>query len=465
MTLLRSIPAIDQLLNDERSQKVIDQEGVPLVTLKSVFQEVTEDIRSTILNNQALSTWSEDNLYEVTLSYAFETLETKQRKSLQSVINATGTIIHTNLGRSRLADTATDRVTEVAKNYSTLEYDLTTGRRGSRHDLVEERIKALTGAEAAIVVNNNAAAVFLVLSALAQDEEVIVSRGELVEIGGSFRVSEIMEETGAILHEVGTTNKTHLSDYQKAISEATRMIMKVHQSNFYMGGFTASVNRQELQPLTTQHDVVLYEDLGSGLLYNLSEHGISDEPTVQQVIASGVDLVSFSVDKLLGGPQAGIIAGKKDYIDQLRSHSLNRILRVDKMTYAALDETLRLFEAGSYEEIPTLGTVLKNDEQIKRSVQSLIRSLPSLENINVSVEQTSAQVGGGTLPEVTLPSYSLVMTFNEANAAYVTELLRLNQPAIIARVENEKVYLDFRTVDSNEHDAIILAISNIDQLI
>ncbi|WP_411953242.1 L-seryl-tRNA(Sec) selenium transferase [Alkalibacillus sp. S2W] len=465
MTLLRSIPAIDQLLNDERSQKVIDQEGVPLVTLKSVFQEVTDDIRSTILNNQAPSSWKEANLYEVTLFYAFETLEIKQRKSLQSVINATGTIIHTNLGRSRLADTAADRVTEIAKNYSTLEYDLTTGRRGSRHDLVEERIKALTGAEAAIVVNNNAAAVFLVLSALAQDEEVIVSRGELVEIGGSFRVSEIMEETGAILHEVGTTNKTHLSDYQKAISETTNMIMKVHQSNFYMEGFTASVNRQELQPLTTKHDVVLYEDLGSGLLYNLSEHEISDEPTVQQVIASGVDLVSFSVDKLLGGPQAGIIAGKKDYIDQLRSHSLNRVLRVDKMTYAALDETLRLFEAGSYEEIPTLEAVLKNDEQIKRSVQSLIKKLSTLENINVSVEQTTAQVGGGTLPEVTLPSYSLVMTFNEAKTARVTELLRLNQPAIIARVENEKVYLDFRTVDSSEHDSIILAISKIDQLI
>ncbi|MDQ0158925.1 L-seryl-tRNA(Sec) selenium transferase [Alkalibacillus salilacus] len=465
MTLLRSIPAIDQLLNDDQSQTMINQEGVPFDSLKSVFQEVTSDIRSTILNNQAPSSWNEGNLYEVTLSYAFKLLEARQRKALQSVINATGTIIHTNLGRSRLADTAANRVTEVAKSYSTLEYDLTTGRRGSRHDLVEERIKTLIGAEAAIVVNNNAAAVFLVLSALAQGEEVIVSRGELVEIGGSFRVSEIMEESGAILHEVGTTNKTHLSDYQKAICEETKMIMKVHQSNFYMEGFTASVNRQELKPLTTQHGVVLYEDLGSGLLYNLSENGISDEPTVQEVIAYGVDLVSFSVDKLLGGPQAGIIAGKKDYIEQIRSHSLNRVLRVDKMTYAALDETLRLFEAGSYEEIPTLEAVLKKDEQIKQSVQSFINRLPVLENINVSIEQTTAQVGGGTLPEVTLPSHSLVMTFDEAKAEHVTELLRLNQPAIIARVENEKVYFDFRTIDSNEHDSIILAISKIDQLI
>ncbi|MET3682236.1 L-seryl-tRNA(Ser) seleniumtransferase [Alkalibacillus flavidus] len=465
MNLLRAIPAINRLIHDKRIQETINRYHIPMMTVKDVFRRVTDEMRDVILRDEAPSNWTVDTMFDETIQRGLHELVDEQRQRLQPVINGTGTVIHTNLGRSKLAHSAVERVRMVTDSYSTLEYDLTYGARGSRHDLVEERIKALTGAEAAIVVNNNAAAVYMVLSAFAKGYEVIVSRGELIEIGGSFRVSRIMEESGAKLREVGTTNKTHASDYESAIQDDTAMIMKVHTSNFTMQGFTASVDRETVSQLAKTQSVISYEDLGSGSLIDLSQYGISQEPSVNQVIHSGVDIVSFSVDKLLGGPQAGIIAGKKKYIDQLKRHQLARVLRVDKMTYAALDETLRLMQTDEWHQIPTLHTIFKDEFTIEEAVNTVITKLPHLIDLSVAIEKTNSQVGGGTLPDVTLPSYSLAVQSHSLSSERLAERLRKNTPAIIARVENDTVWLDFRTIDDHEHAMIIDVLADIDQSI
>src|SRR5699024_8558436 len=298
-----------------------------------------------------------------------------QTNNLQSVINATGVVLHTNLGRARLSEKAIEHISSTAASYSTLEYDVQTGERGSRHDVVEEHLTALTGAEAAMVVNNNAAAVYLVLKALAFEREVIVSRGELVEIGGSFRISEIMKESQATLVDVGTTNKTHINDYANAITEETALLLKVHKSNFKMIGFTDEVDTEELVPLSTERNIPIFEDLGSGTLFDFAAHKIGDEPTVQEKVAAGIDLISFSGDKLLGGPQAGIIVGKKEYIDLLKKHQLMRVLRVDKFTLASLEATLKLYMNDQIEEIPTLRVILMDEAEIYEKARTFTDAL------------------------------------------------------------------------------------------
>jgi L-seryl-tRNA(Ser) seleniumtransferase len=383
--------------------------------------------------------------------------------TLEKVINATGTILHTNLGRARLSDHSIEHVVETARNYSNLEYKLLEGERGSRHSHVEALLKKITGAEAAMVVNNNAAAVYLVLRALAENKEVIVSRGQLVEIGGSFRISSIMEESGAKLVEVGTTNKTHLYDYEKAVTSETSIVMKVHTSNFKVVGFTKTVETSDLVTFTKGlKDVIFYEDLGSGALFDFRKHGIGDEPVVKEVIEMGVDLVTFSGDKLLGGPQAGIIAGKKEIIDRLKKHQLARVVRVDKMTLAALEGTLIDYARGEkgLRNIPTIRDLLVSVNEIDDRSQFFVTNLlQQTRNYQSKILRSTSQVGGGTMPDVELPTMVVALKHRTLTAEQLGRKLRTgSKPAIVARIQKDELLIDLRTVSTEEEQLLIKAL-------
>ncbi|MDI3327547.1 MAG: L-seryl-tRNA(Sec) selenium transferase [Alicyclobacillaceae bacterium] len=383
-----------------------------------------------------------------------EWVESKLRPHLRPVINATGVVLHTNLGRAPLAESAVEQVVRVARGYSNLELRLETGKRGSRHEHVEDLLCRLTGAEAAMVVNNNAAAVLLVLRTLASGRNVIVSRGELVEIGGSFRVSEVMAESGARLVEVGTTNKTHDYDYERAIDGETAMIMRTHTSNFRIVGFTSRPSREELAALCRKHSLLLYEDLGSGVLFDIRKWGIGDEPTVRECVAAGVDVVSFSGDKLLGGAQAGIVVGKKNVVEKLKKHQLARALRVDKLTLAALEATLRLYldEERAAREIPVLWMLRRRPEELKTAAERLAAAIRPASGGEVAVRVTPdvSQVGGGSLPAVELPTYTVVLEGRRWGAAALETALRTGEPPIMGRIHREEVRLDVRTIFPHE---------------
>ena len=376
--LLKYLPPIHELQKSERFSLLMNQYGIDHTNMTAILTNVLNDIRQMLLQNRWSGIEPGNELFITEIFNRSEKgIQQQFRYTLKNVINATGTILHTNLGRARLSEQAVEHVAKIASQYSNLEYKLEEGERGSRHSHVEDLIKRITGAEAAMVVNNNAAAVYFILRAFTSNKEVIVSRGQLVEIGGSFRISSIMEESGAKLIEVGTTNKTHLYDYESAINEETRMILKVHTSNFKIHGFTESVETKELVDLANRHEqVIFYEDLGSGVLYDFRQHGIGDEPVVGEVLKMGADLVSFSGDKLLGGPQAGIIAGNKDLIDKLKKHQLARVLRVDKMTLAALEGTLMDYLKGKDElnKVPVIRDLLQSKDELKLrdSMENLI---------------------------------------------------------------------------------------------
>ncbi|ANU26135.1 L-seryl-tRNA(Sec) selenium transferase [Planococcus versutus] len=451
---LRQLPAVHELQKDLRFEQLKTVNNVTTARLTMFLKREVESLRAELLIGQ-------QELEGVALDFStrlFKSTEAHlkqwQKNRLARVINGTGTVLHTNLGRSRLSKAAVAHVAEAAASYSNLEYRLSEGQRGSRHDIMEELLIEATGAEAAMVVNNNAAAVFLILSALAKEREVIVSRGQLVEIGGSFRVSSIMEESGAHLVEVGTTNKTHLADYEKAIREETAIIMKVHTSNFKVIGFTETVATPQLVELTNQNQpLIFYEDLGSGALYDYKKHGIGDEPLVQQVIESGVDLVSFSGDKLLGGPQAGLIAGKKKWIDYLKKHQLARVLRVDKMTLAALEETLKSYLAGpdNINELPTVRDIIRKAEDISLQAQAFISELQSSSTKYISeLQESTSQIGGGTMPGVEIPTYIAAVRHSDLSAEQLSHRLRQATPAIVTRIQEQQVCVDFRTIDSSE---------------
>ncbi|GEL76290.1 L-seryl-tRNA(Sec) selenium transferase [Tenuibacillus multivorans] len=454
--LMRLIPPIHELMEDPTVLDLQKQLNMSNSMIKSSLQEATTYIRNQIRDQQATFEDSGD-IKQVIMSRAEHTLLDYLKPNLMPVINGTGTVLHTNLGRARLAESAIEQMVKVAKQYSTLEYDVESGKRGSRNKIVEQYIKDVTGAEAAIVVNNNAASVYMVLSAFSKGHEAIVSRGELVEIGGSFRISSIMEESGTRLREIGTTNKTHLYDFQQAINEETNMIMKVHTSNFHMIGFTQSVPRHDLVSLAHDHHLIYYEDLGSGMIYDLSQHGIGHEPLVKDVIESGADLVSFSGDKLLGGPQVGIIAGKKKWIDQLKKHQLARVLRVDKMTYAALEETLKLLIQEKHQSIPTIRDILVSQDELKSRVQAFMQRVPHYIKSSLVTDETKliSKVGGGTLPEIELPSYGIRMSSQAISAEKISEQLRRMDPVIIVRVEQNDVIMDFRTISQEEEDLVL----------
>ncbi len=403
-----------------------------------------------------------EELLENLLLEVFKKYETP---SLKRVINATGVVVHTNLGRSPLAEEAVEAILRVSKWYSNLEYDLMKGKRGSRYVHVEEVLKEITGAEGALVVNNNAAAVLISLNTLAKGKEVIVSRGELVEIGGSFRIPEVMAWAGCILKEVGTTNKTHLHDYERAIGENTALLLKVHKSNYYIEGFTKEVLAKELVSIARKHGLLVMEDLGSGCFVDFSKYRLIKEPTVQEVVKSGVDVVTFSGDKLLGGPQAGIILGKKEIIEEIRRNPLNRALRIDKLTLAGLEATLRLYrcEDWAIQKIPILRMILRSEAELKKEAQRLRRILgrQGLKNISCRLVRTSGKAGGGALPKLELPSYAVALSC-EKPAQWIQERLRKREVPIIGRIEEDAFLLDVRCLFPEDYAEIAKAVREVD---
>ncbi|WP_078546919.1 L-seryl-tRNA(Sec) selenium transferase [Litchfieldia alkalitelluris] len=455
---LRLIPPIHEIQKNKRFHEIETTYGLTKEKLTQIVQEVSTSIRAKIKSNTMLEeTITKDYLVDMIFHMTEKEASSLVSYYMKKVINATGTVLHTNLGRARLSEKAIQKVVEIAGNYSNLEYNIEKGTRGSRHDIIEGILQKVTGAEAAMVVNNNAAAVYLILRALAKNKEVIVSRGQLVEIGGSFRVSSIMEESDATLVEVGTTNKTHLVDYENAINEETAMIMKVHTSNFKTIGFTKTVPTDELISLQKKYNHVLfYEDLGSGVLYDYRAHRIGDEPVVAEVIKEGADIVSFSGDKLLGGPQAGIIVGKKELIAKLKKHQLARVLRVDKMTLAALEATLQPYLTGGDEikAIPTVRDILDDKETIRIKAQHFINQLNN-KDLSTALLEDVSQVGGGTMPDVTIPTYTVTLTHVSMSAEDMAVTLRTGDVKIIARVKNESVVLDFRTISDEEISDVV----------
>lgn len=445
--LLRKIPKVDELLRSPALAEILSQYG-DRAAADAVRAELAA-LRQGILNQQI------DALPEqAALCHAIRSrVRQDSLPSFRNVINGTGIILHTNLGRACLSGKAAQAAADAARRYSNLEYDLTSGKRGTRYSHVEDLLCRLTGAESALVVNNNAAAVLIVLSALTQGGQVPVSRGELVEIGGSFRVPEIMEACGAQLKEVGATNKTHLHDYARVINENTKAIMKVHTSNYRIIGFSETPALSELVELGHEHGLPVIEDLGSGSLLDLSRFGIHDEPSVPDSIRAGVDVVSFSGDKLLGGPQAGIILGKKEYIDILKKHPLTRAMRVDKMTLAALEATLRSYEAQQEMDIPVIAMLSAGAKALREKAEQLLSMLAEA-GISAQIVPTEGQVGGGSVPNQVLPSFAVAFT-QDVNK--LEEQLRLGDRPIIGRIHEGKYLLDVRTLWEEDFPIIVEA--------
>ena len=446
--LLRNIPKVDELLRNPALTEAIGQYGDRAVT--EAIRAELDMLRQGILSQQITAMPEVSHLCQQIGRRA----ERASLPSFRRIINGTGIILHTNLGRACLSEKAAQAVYEASRSYSNLEYDLETGKRGSRYSHVEAILCRLTGAESALVVNNNAAAVLLVLSALTQGGQVVVSRGELVEIGGSFRIPEIMESCGAQLKEVGATNKTHLYDYERAISENTKALMKVHTSNYRIIGFSETPALSDLVELGHQHGLPVIEDLGSGCLLDLNRFGIHDEPSVQDSVRASVDVVSFSGDKLLGGPQAGIILGKKKYMDILKKHPLNRAMRVDKMTLAALEATLRSYEAGTPEEIPVIAMMAAKQDSLLQKAEHLADLLHNA-GIDAEIIPTEGRVGGGSVPNQNLPSYAVAFS---GDVNLLEEALRKDMQPIIGRIHEGKYLLDVRTLWEADFETIVRSV-------
>ena len=434
--LLRKLPKIDELLRSPQLEALRTQ--YPEQTVTDGIRQVISDLRQDILNGGIDTLPSQEALFAKISAQ----VRSDVRPSMRTVINGTGIVLHTNLGRACLSEKAAQAASDAARRYSTLEYNVATGGRGLRYTHVEELLCRLTGAESALVVNNNAAAVLLVLSSMTTGGQVPVSRGELVEIGGSFRVPDIMEACGATLKEVGTTNKTHLSDYERAITPETKALMKVHTSNYRIVGFTEKPTLSEMVELGHRYSLPVIEDLGSGSLVNLEQFGLHDEPTVQDSIRAGVDVVSFSGDKLLGGPQAGIIIGKKQYVDKMKKHPLTRAMRVDKMTMAALESTLRSYADGTWGDIPTLAMLSVSNEALKEKAGLLLDQLRQA-GIPAELAAVEGQVGGGSVPTQTIPSWAVALG---GDVEALEEKLRLGENAIVGRIHDGKYLLDVRTL-------------------
>ena len=443
--LYRSIPKVDVLLENEAIVAGIECYGRDIV-MEAIRVE-TEALRAFIGNcdSEEKAKGQMENLVEQILLRAEKSLSPNMKK----IVNATGTVLHTNLGRAPISKKHMEHIAEIATGYSNLEYDLEAGKRGERYAHFEELLCKITGAEAAMAVNNNAAAVMLILSSLGKGGEVVVSRGELVEIGGKFRIPDVMEQSGATLVEVGTTNKTHYADYENAITENTAALLKVHTSNYRIVGFTETVGIDKLVELSEKHDIPIIEDLGSGVLLDLSKYGITYEPTVQDSIRAGADVVSFSGDKLLGGPQAGIIVGKKKYIDKMKKNQLTRALRIDKFTAATLEVVLKeyLSEARAIANIPVLQMITKSKEDLLKEARKLKRYLTALKlDAELAIENCESQIGGGSLPLERLASYAVTIKPNKITTTELENRMRFLPVPIIPRVFNDKIYLDVRTL-------------------
>lgn len=453
--LLRLIPKVDELANNERI--VCAAHNLSRQIVIESIREKTEQKRDEILQLKAHEQ-AELNVDEL-IEAIILAIERKNEMNLKKVINATGVILHTNLGRALLDPSIKEKVWEIAESYSTLEYNIRTGKRGSRYDHVQELITKITGTEAALVVNNNAAAVLLILSTLAKGTQVIVSRGELVEIGGSFRVPEIMEQSGAKLMEVGATNKTHLSDYQKAIVEGeTGALLKVHTSNYRILGFTEEVELIDLVKLGKEQGIPVIHDLGSGALLDLRKFGINGEATVHDSVHAGTDIICFSGDKLLGGPQAGIIIGRKSLIERMKRNPLTRAFRIDKLTLAALEATLRLYldPPKAVENIPTLAMLTMPLITLEERANCLYGLLINkVKHCTISLESGSSQVGGGSLPLQDLPTKLIKLKPDNLTVEELEERLRNSPIPIIIRIHKDHIYLDVRTMRDSDFGYIV----------
>jgi len=460
--LLRMLPGVDQLLELSKADAFF--EDMP----KTV---VTRSIRQTLESRRHRILTAESGISAPDLSAARIMQRVKDAvgedmtPNLKSVINATGVVVHTNLGRSLVSSEVSENLAQIAGRYSNLEYDLKAGRRGSRYSSVEDILCEISGAEAGMVVNNNAAAVLLCLETIARNQEVVVSRGELVEIGGSFRVPDVMTKSGAILKEVGTTNRTHLRDYENALDNNTALMLKVHRSNYSVIGFTAEVSLKELVELGLKNDVPVMEDLGSGTFIDFSRYGLVKEPTVQESVSAGVDVVTFSGDKLLGGPQAGIIVGKKQIVERVKQNPLARALRIDKMTLAALETTLRLYrdEDRAIRRIPTLRMLTVDINDLTTRAANLADDLSAIGGSRIDIElvQLSSKAGGGALPLLELPSRCLRIRVHGLSANKLEKYLRRNEPPIIGRIENDAYVIDPRTLLDDDLPIILTAFENL----
>jgi L-seryl-tRNA(Ser) seleniumtransferase len=452
--LLRQIPAVNELLNRSALKELEARVGRRLVV--ECTRRVLERLRAQIIAGSH-SGVSLAALEQEIVSAA----EAAARFSLRPVINASGVILHTNLGRAPLARAALEHLAEVADRYSNLEYDLEAGERGKRDVHTDRLFCQLLGAEKELVVNNNAAAVLLALNTLAEGAEVVVSRGELIEIGGSFRIPEVCAKSGAILREVGTTNRTRIEDYAAAINERTRLLLRVHPSNFRIVGFTARPSLEQFVELAQNHNLTSMEDLGSGCLIDLSTKGIRDEPTATASLKAGVDIITFSGDKLLGGPQAGILAGKRVLLERIRKNPLFRALRVDKLTIAALEATISLYLQEKIDDIPALRMIHLPVEAIRRRAVGLAEKISARTQFSVRARDGESVIGGGSTPAQPLPTVLLAVTHTSRSGQELEQRLRRNSPPVIARVEEEAVLLDLRTVFEDQDEELLQALEAI----
>ena len=457
--LLASLPSVDEIL---KSPKGLEwQQSFPRRCVLRAIRETLEQRRQAIRRGDGKG---------LSIAELWPDIQARAEElssfSLQPLINATGIVIHTNLGRSVLPEEVLDQVKRIACGYSNLEYDLGKGRRGKRYAHVQEVLNEITGAEASLIVNNNAAAVLVCLSALAAGQDVIVSRGELVEIGGSFRIPDVMAASGTLLREVGTTNKTHLRDYEGAITAETALLLKVHQSNYRIIGFTGEVGIEEMSALGRKHSLPVMFDLGSGCLIDLKPYGVQREPTVQEVVRAGVDLVTFSGDKLLGGPQGGVITGKRELIERIARHPLMSALRVDKLTLAAFEATLMYYldEEKAKEQLPTLKMLLQHPEELEGRAQRIASAVRGALGVSseaiasLQVREDFSQSGGGALPEVEFKTYVAAVKPLRLSVNRLEERLRRGRPPVIARIQDDLLLLDARTVRDHEIVTLVEAV-------
>jgi len=449
--LLRNIPAVDKILKNEDIKLLSSK--CSYVLIRELVREVLDNYRRKIKEGLIADINEEDIIDEIKSK-----LQSYKKYSLRPVINATGVVIHTNLGRSLLPDEAIKHVIEISSSYSNLEYDLEEGKRGKRYTHIVDAIKKVVNVESAIVVNNNAGAVFLCLNTLAKDREVIVSRGELVEIGGSFRIPDVMANSGAILREVGTTNKTRISDYETAINENTALLLKVHQSNFRITGFTEEVSVKEIVRLGKEKGIPVMVDLGSGCFIELKKYGFLNEPSVQEVLSQGADIVTFSGDKLLGSAQAGFVLGKADLIEKISKNPLMRALRVDKMTLSAIEATLNLYldEEEAIKKIPTLRMILEDAKSIRKRAFKIKKALKRI-GIETFIKEDISMPGGGSLPDCGVKTF-VVAIKPSISVHDFAKKLRETEPPVIARIKDDFIFLDARTIQEREIPSLVNAL-------
>jgi len=452
--LLRNIPKMDEILSILDRQKILES-AYRNIVLK-ICRSVLEEVRSAILANSLADRARLDP--ERLAAEIISRVNGLRRNNLRQVVNATGILLHTNLGRAPLPEEALENVANVSRGYSNLEYNLERGKRGLRYDHLTGVLRELTGAEDALVVNNNAAAVLLVLNTLSNGMESIVSRGELIEIGGEFRIPEIMKKSGAILREVGTTNRTRLADYEKAIGDNTALIMKVHPSNYRIMGFTEEAELSDLVGLGRKMNIPVFNDLGSGCLIDLEKFGLMKEPTVQEIVKTGADVISFSGDKLLGGPQAGIIIGRSDIIGDIKSNPLNRALRIDKLTLAALESTLRIYlkPEEALKKLRGLHCLTESVEDVAkraRKLCSILRRL-ALRDISLEIREGKSLSGGGALPLQEIPTVLIVLKSEKLKAEHIEKALRNAEIPVITRIMEDEVLMDLRTISESEYKMI-----------